>query len=417
MLYNCVLARFSGEFGVKSGQTKGLLEGLLRNNLKNALLANGKKDLLNRLKIIGRLGRYYLVPDSATNKDIEDLVFAAGKMFGFSSISPCVQVSMNDKSNLVIVPAKLMVSHNLYPGIVGIKSIGVKVDEDKWKSEISLACKKVSSGKKILDAKSWDVSPWALKVDKKLEIEVFEKNAYISAERIKSPGGFPLGLEDSLVTLISGGIDSPVAAWMAMKRGAPLIILIMDTCTESYSLQKKKALLEAKVLLDYMKGYPEQKVIVVPYNKALKELSIAGEAKGITCLMCKRLMYRVAENIAYIFGAKGIVTGEILGEQASQTLQNISVLSSAIGLPIFRPLFCFDKSEVIDKSKQIGTDFVFGISQDPCFAVPKKPAIRGDAEEVKKIEKTIDIDGLVSYCVSNMKELSIKEIDECINHS
>jgi len=139
MLYNCVLARFSGEFGVKSGQTKGLLEGLLRNNLKNALLANGKKDLLNRLKIIGRLGRYYLVPDSATNKDIEDLVFAAGKMFGFSSISPCVQVSMNDKSNLVIVPAKLMVSHNLYPGIVGIKSIGVKVDEDKWKSEIRLA--------------------------------------------------------------------------------------------------------------------------------------------------------------------------------------------------------------------------------------------------------------------------------------
>jgi len=268
-----------------------------------------------------------------------------------------------------------------------------------------------------LDAKSWDVSPWALKVDKKLEIEVFEKNAYISAERIKSPGGFPLGLEDSLVTLISGGIDSPVAAWMAMKRGAPLIILIMDTCDGSCSMQKKKALLEAKVLLDYMKGYPKQKVIVVPYNKALKELSIAGEAKGITCLMCKRLMYRVAENIAYIFGAKGIVTGEILGEQASQTLQNISVLSSAIGLPIFRPLFCFDKSEVIDKSKQIGTDFVFGISQDPCFAVPKKPAIRGDAEEVKKIEKTIDIDGLVSYCVSNMKELSIKEIDECINHS
>ncbi|MFC1516245.1 tRNA 4-thiouridine(8) synthase ThiI, partial [Thermodesulfobacteriota bacterium] len=230
---------------------------------------------------------------------------------------------------------------------------------------------------------------------------------------IKSPGGFPLGLEDQLVSLISGGLDSPVAAWLAMRRGAVPIFVVMDPGTKgkgykiNTSAVREKALENIKVLTQYTRdAVKAPTVYVIPYEFALDAFIEHGSKKGLTCLLCKRFMYRVAEQISYVHGAQGIVTGEILGEQASQTAKNLNVLESVATLPIHRPLFGFDKDEVVKLADRIGTRPVADMVSDPCKGVPSHPAIRGDLFEVEQIEEKIDIEKYIEQCLNNMEKIS-----------
>jgi len=428
MLYNCVLARFSGEFGIKSAQTQEFMEQLLKSNIKNALIANGNKELLSRLEIISRPGRYYLVPKQSSDKDIETLIYILGKMFGLSTVSPCFKASINEHTSIRTIPAKMMLAHNIYPSKVEIRLIdNNKIDEKLWRADIHNLCEKFSkedknrvSQNRFHANKNWEMGSWAYKKEKKLEIEVYGQNAYITVERIKAPGGFPLGLESPLVALVSGGIDSPVAAWMVMRRGAPLIIVIMDSSDgsgrqpSSGASVKEKALMEVKILSEYMLGFNEPKIFLVPYGKALNALAKAGGEKGVTCLLCKRFMYRIAERIAHNYEAKGVVTGEILGEQASQTAQNLMILNTITQLPIFRPLLGFDKEEVVERSRQIGTALVADLTQSPCWAVPDHPQTRGEASIVEKAEEKAGIEELIKECLNTMKQLSLKDVDSIL---
>lgn len=410
MLYNCVLARFSGEFGIKSSYTQDHMERILRSNIINSLKSLGKKDLLSRLQIISRFGRFYLVPKNPVDSDIEDLILVAGRTFGLSTVSPCFMASVRDKTSLRTIPAKLVLSFGLYPTKAGIKvdEPAVSVDEKSWQADIDSLCNKFMNDESRVSRnrfhanKHWFMGSWAYFSEKKLEIEVFKQYAYVTVERIKAPGGFPFGLDDSLVALVSGGIDSPVAAWMAMRRGSPVIFVVMNTSDS----QKDKALKEVKVLSEYMSGF-EPRVLLIPYVSALKELSRVGNATGVTCLLCKRFMYRVAEGIALSFKAKGIITGEILGEQASQTAQNLMILNKAADMPIFRPLFGFDKDEVVSLSRQIGTAPVANIAQDSCFGVPSRPETRGSIKVVMDAEGKLDVNGLVSGCLKGMVSVSL----------
>lgn len=442
MVYNCVLVRFSGEFGIKSAQTQEYMERILRGNIKNALNASGYGPLLQRLQFIARSARYYLVPKQCTDSDIANLISIVGRIFGISTVSPCFQTSVKDSTTIRTIPAKLMLAYDLFPSKVEIRILDgnkASLDEKTWRNDIYALCEKFSNEDQESDEKAvsderhpkkkiskkrfqvnqhWEMGPWACRIEKKLEIEVFEQNAYITAERIKSPGGFPLGLEDPLVALVSGGIDSPVAAWLAMRRGAPLIMVIMDSADGSGrppapgASVKEKALLEVKVLLEYMKGYPEEpKIFIIPYGKGLTALAEVGNPKGITCLLCKRFMYRIAENIALTHGAKGIITGEILGEQASQTAQNLMILNNISQFPIFRPLIGFDKEEVVERSRQIGTAHVADISQGSCWGVPDHPQTRGELNIVENAEQRAHIETLIEDCMNSMVQISVKEMN------
>ena len=421
-IYNSVLVRFTGEFGVKSPQTQDLLESLLRRNIQNAFTATGNGDMLKRLQIIMRPGRYYLVPRQPVEADVSAIVSVVGRTFGISTISPCFHTPLSDKTSTRTVPAKLMLAHGLYPHTrkIAIRTIDSSpVDEKQWKAEILALCDKFSqeedgpskrrrvlSKKRFRAEERWAMGPWSCQREKQLEIEVFENAAFISAERIKAPGGFPLGLEDPLVALVSGGFDSPVAAWMAMRRGAPLIFVIMNTAQEEASgggakgSVRSNALKEVAVLEEYMRGQSAKPpVFVMPYGKVLTALQSQGARAGVTCLLCKRMMYRVAEQVAHMYGAKGIVTGEILGEQASQTAQNLMVLNSVVTIPVHRPLFGFDKEEVVALARQIGTASAASITLSPCWGVPDHPQIRGDIQVVEELEKHLDVDQLVQQCL------------------
>ncbi|MGD8894006.1 MAG: hypothetical protein PVF94_13335 [Desulfobacterales bacterium] len=425
MVYNCILVRYTGEFGVKSTQSQEYIEDFIHNNIKRALTASEGPDLLDRIRFFTRQGRLYIYFERQQDTDVDSLVAVIGRTFGISSISPCFRTSVRDKTAVVSVAAKLMLAHGIGPGSFKITVRAIKnpkLDIPSLKRDITGLSNKIAltngsqkgfSRSRFKKGPKWKMGPWSGEVESKPEIEVYKDHAFISAERIKSPGGFPLGLENQMVALVSGGLDSPAAAWLAMRRGAVPVFVVMDPDNGSIgdwanaSAVREKALENIKVLVEYTKGaLKAPTVYVAPYQSALDAFIQHGSKKGITCLLCKRFMYRVAEQICFLHDCQGIVTGEILGEQASQTAKNLRVLDSAVMMPVHRPLFGFDKDEVVTLANRIGTMPIATIESVPCKGVPKRPTICGEVFEVEKVEEKIDIKKYLEQCLSGLEKVS-----------
>lgn len=228
-------------------------------------------------------------------------------------------------------------------------------------------------------------------------VEIRDQDCYLYKEVIKGAGGLPLGVEGKLVVLLSGGIDSPVAAWMMMKRGCKIIPLYVDL--DSFS--GPGALKRAEAVVEVLKAYQpdlELKVVKDDFLKNAKEIMNAvgrenGQENGqerYTCLICKRRMYRLAESVARELNAGGIVTGESLGQVASQTLDNLLVLDCSVSLPIYRPLIAFDKVEAERVAREIGTFEASIMPAESCKAVPRKPATKARLETVRRIEEKLN---------------------------
>jgi thiamine biosynthesis protein ThiI len=225
--------------------------------------------------------------------------------------------------------------------------------------------------------------------DKEIHIEIRANEVYLYDTVIKAVGGLPLGVEGTLVALVSGGIDSPVAAWMMMKRGCRIMPLFvaLDTFLDDTTVARAKRVVEQ--LAGYQPGI-ELLVVSDPYLAAAKKELIRRHLEKYTCIFCKRRMYRVATAYADKVGAKGIVTGEALGQVASQTLDNLLVLDEAAGIPVYRPLIGFDKEDAIRTAREIGT-FEQSISPaSGCTAVPKGPSTNAKLDTIREIESKLE---------------------------
>lgn len=216
-------------------------------------------------------------------------------------------------------------------------------------------------------------------------VEIRDHDVYLYRNAIKGPGGIPLGVEGKLVALFSGGIDSPVASWMMMKRGCRIIPVYADL--ESFS--SPGALARAQAVIESLRAYQpdlELRVVKDDFLKRAKEVLRKEDLENYTCLICKRRMYHLAESVAREVDAKGIVTGESLGQVASQTLDNLFVLDSCATMPVYRPLIGFDKVEAEKIAREIGTYELSIIPTEGCKAVPYKPSTKAKLEKVLKVE-------------------------------
>jgi len=182
---------------------------------------------------------------------------------------------------------------------------------------------------------------------------------------VKGLGGLPLGSQGKMLALISGGIDSPVAAWMMMRRGCPISLLHFDS--RPYADATEQSIASAKVLARWTSGR-KINFIQVPISRGIEK--IAAHCPRATCVLCRRLMYRIAAKVMLDQGALGIVTGYSMGQVASQTAENILAEQAAIGMPIFHPLIAMDKSDIMDLARKIGTLAVTETTKS-CSAVPK----------------------------------------------
>ena len=207
-----------------------------------------------------------------------------------------------------------------------------------------------------------------------------------------------------IVSLVSSGIDSPVATYLLSKKTSEIMILHgkIEPFTDKNEYENFLKLVKyLKKLID-----KKTKVIVISHGKNLAEY-IKRCDKKYTCVFCKRMLVRYAEKICKKYSYDAIVMGDSLGQVASQTLQNINIVSEAVSIPILRPLIGFDKQEIVDISKKIGT-FEYSILRSTgCTAVPNKPSTAAKIEKIKAEENKLDIKKLVEETVKTAEVLKI----------
>lgn len=201
--------------------------------------------------------------------------------------------------------------------------------------------------------------------------------------------------QSKVVCLVSGGIDSPVAAWLVMRKGCVPVFVFFDNYPFTDETNKQRAMEAIKKLSEYAQG-KKLKVYVVPHGDDLTDI-LRNCQRNLTCVLCRRMMYRLAEKIALLEGADAIVTGEIIGEHASQTLVNLRVENQAISnVTILRPLLGINKQEVENLARKIGT---FDASTKPascCTGPPPKPRTRARMEEIREAEERLNIEAMIS---------------------
>jgi thiamine biosynthesis protein ThiI len=233
-------------------------------------------------------------------------------------------------------------------------------------------------------------------------VEILPHDAFFGFNRIPGAGGLPVGASGRLVSLISGGIDSPVAAYRMMQRGCRLIFVHFHSAPylDNTSQEKVRQLITTLTRHQFL-----SRLYLVPFGEIQRQI-VASVARPLRVILYRRMMLRIAEAIARKEKAKALVTGESLGQVASQTLDNMVVVQQAARLPILRPLVGMDKQEIIDQARRIGTFEISSIPDQDCcqLFVPKHPATKARFSEVEQDETKLDVSELVRYGVENAAE-------------
>lgn len=226
-----------------------------------------------------------------------------------------------------------------------------------------------------------------------LFVDILPKEAFIYLEKVRGPGGLPVGVAGRVIALLSGGIDSPVAAYRMMRRGCQVSFVHFHGAPFLDRRTQEKAREIVKLLTRYQYT---SRLYLVPFGEVQQEVVVNTPAP-YRVLLYRRLMARIAEHLASLEGAKALVTGESLGQVASQTLENLTVIEEAVKLPLFRPLIGMDKEEITEQAKEIGTyEISIQRDQDCCtLFVPRHPATRATMDDIGRAEMTLDLDRLV----------------------
>ena len=236
-----------------------------------------------------------------------------------------------------------------------------------------------------------------------VHLEVRDYAAFVHADPEPGAGGLPVGTSGRALSLLSGGIDSPVASWMMAKRGVALEMVHFYSYPYTSPEAKEKVLDLARLLTPWCGRLT---VHVVPFTEIQEELRRSCPEALFTLLM-RRFMMRISEQVAKRIGAHGLVTGESLGQVASQTMEAMAVTGQVCTLPVFRPVIGMDKEEIIRIARKIGTFETSILPYEDCCTVftPRHPKTRPTLEEIQEAEAALDIDALVQKAVDGIERV------------
>ena len=242
-------------------------------------------------------------------------------------------------------------------------------------------------------------------------VEILPGDAFFGFDKIPGAGGLPVGSSGRVVGLISGGIDSPVAAYRIMQRGCRLIFVHFHSAPYQDKTSQEKVRLLVKRLTRHQFL---SRLYLVPFGEIQRQI-VAGVARPLRVVLYRRMMLRIGEAIARKEKAKALVTGESLGQVASQTLDNMAVIQQAARLPILRPLVGMDKQEIIDQARRIGTFEISSIPDQDCcqLFVPAHPATKARFADVEQDETKFALAELVRYGVENAIEEEFNFPESC----
>jgi len=362
------------------GRNRDFFERQLITNIRSALSDLGVKrveDLRSRIRIV--------LPDQAGDDAVR---IRLSKVFGIANFSHAHAVPLDlAKPDLVKLQngiGRLLEGRSFNTFRVTAKRADKRLALTSMDIERSIGKYVCDQTGKRVDLKNPDLT---------IHVEMLAREAYYAVEKIPGPGGMPVGVSGTVACLISGGIDSPVAAYRMMKRGCNAVFVHFSgrPLVSRASEDKVQDLVQTLTAYQY-----RSRLYVVPFGEIQREI-VAHAPAPYRIVLYRRLMVRIAGELAQRERCWGLVTGDSLGQVASQTPENLSVIEEASELPILRPLIGMDKLEITDQAEAIGT-FATSIEpdQDCCsLFTPPHPSTKTRIDDIRRVERTFDIGALV----------------------
>ncbi len=392
-----------GEIALKGRNRPGFERTLMR-NVRQALERAGARPSIRTM-----MGRFAVNLEPGAGEDeARRLAEAAARVFGVVGVAPALRVPLDPEA---IAAAAVAVAREAAGSPAGLAAgaAGPGSARTTFKLEVRRPNKAYPEtspevakivGRRVLD----EVPGLAVDVhepDLRIGIEIRDDGAYLYGREMPGPGGLPVGVSGRAVALISGGIDSPVAIWMAMKRGVTVVPLHFW----SYPFTGERARQKVVDLCRVLGGWgPLPDLLVCPFTEI--QTAIRDNCpEELRVTLMRRMMMRVATRVAEGEGALAIVTGESLGQVASQTLESLVVIEAVAGPPVLRPLIGLDKEEIIARARAIGTFELSTLPYEDCCTlfVPAHPRTRPTAEEAERAEKALDVEELVRKAVAGIE--------------
>lgn len=384
LVYDHILVRF-GELSTKGKNKKDFIKRLLT-NVKNAL-----RDY-DRLTFERTHDRMYIM---LNGEDHEAVAEHLKQVFGISSFSFALKVESDIEAikQTCLIVAKQSDAKTF------------KMDTRRSFKQFPMISDEINRAVAGEILRNTDLKVNVREPELRISVELHRDATYIMTGKIKGNGGYPVGVGGKALVMLSGGIDSPVACYLAMKRGVAIecIHYASPPYTSQAALDKVTEL--ARIIAPYQ-GHI--RLHIVPFTDL--QLAIyqnCDESYAITIM--RRMMYRLAQKVAEKQNCLAIVNGESIGQVASQTLESMQTINCVTDMPVIRPVACLDKLEIIDISKKIGTyDVSIQPFEDCCtIFTPKNPVTRPTKHRAERLENRFDYEALLNECVEKMESINI----------
>lgn len=377
-----------------------VLKGLNRHSFETKLMSNIRRrtQKFGKFKIYSRQSTIYVEP-VGEDCDLAGAYAACKQVFGLIAITKAVPCEKSKEA--ILETAKAYLGGELQ------KAKSFKVETKRADKSFPMGSIEISQW---VGGMLHDAFPH-LKVDVHtpeltVYVEVREDAAYVHAPAEPAAGGLPLGMGGSALSLLSGGIDSPVSSYMMAKRSVVLEMLHFAAPPYTSDLARQKVLQLAQELTAWC---GRMSVHIVPLTEIQEQIRKQCPEEYFT-LITRRFMMRIADRLAKEFDCRALVTGENLGQVASQTMEALRVSEDVTDLPVLRPLIGMDKEEIVRIARHIGTFDTSILPYEDCCTVftPRHPKTKPHVEEVREIESVLDIEGLVSRAMAQREVVKVK---------
>jgi thiazole biosynthesis/tRNA modification protein ThiI len=361
------------------------------------------KLLVKNINAILKGHNYFLKYDRVRlyieSEEIEEIVQKLRNVFGIHSIVECYKVDNNIE----------VISNSLIERLQGIEFKTFKVETKRAYKEfpiISMDCSKLLGGVVL---KNFDCKVDVHSPDLIIKVEIRVEGTFLYLREFEGLGGYPVGIQGKGLLMLSGGIDSPVAGYLSLKRGVELECLYFESPPHTSLEAKNKVLKLASIINKYSGNI---KVHVVPFTKLQEEIYKSVPESYVITIM-RRMMYRIAEALVKKRYLRVIINGESIGQVASQTLTSMQVINDVTNLPVIRPVACMDKLEIIALSKKIETYETSILPFEDCCTIflPKHPIINPELSKCIEYEERFDYQSLVDECVNSIETFTQFKIE------
>ena len=380
-----------GELTTKKGNRKIFIK-LLVNNINSILKGIDYTLKYDRV-------RMYIESDK-----IDIIIEKLRTVFGIHSIVECYEVNNNMED----------ISNSLIEFLKNIPFKTFKVETKRADKNFPIPSMECSRRLGGVVLRNFDCTVDVHNPDLVVKVEIRTEGAFIYLREFKGLGGYPVGIQGKGLLMLSGGIDSPVAGYLSLKRGVDLECLYFESPPHT-SLEAKNKVIKLASIINKYSG--NLKVHVVPFTKLQEEIYKQVPDNYVITIM-RRMMYRIATKLIKKRNLKVIINGESIGQVASQTLTSMQVINSVTNLPVIRPVACMDKLEIIKISKDIGTYETSILPFEDCCTIflPKHPIINPEEDKCLEYESRFNYEELLDECVNNIETITnlIEEKDELL---